>query len=322
MGAGSDPEPTELVVNLHVTERCNYACSFCFGKWGLGSTDGVFADPRRACLLLSDVFDVLSASEQGTRGIRFNFAGGEPALLPALPELVAHCRALGARTSFVSNGLMLRRFDAPWISRNFDLVGLSVDSASEPTNLRIGRATRSGRVFDVREVIAAVRALRAVSGCPVKVKVKLKVNTVVCRWNVREDLSRTLRALAPDTWKVLQMLPVYGSADAVSAADFAAFVRRHAEFADVMVVEDNDRMIASYLMVDPLGRFFWTSDEAAEDAGGYMYSRPILEVGAAVSFRECSVSWEKYAQRYSMPLPESAGLPDNHSPNSGNRFAV
>jgi radical S-adenosyl methionine domain-containing protein 2 len=111
------------------------------------------------------------------------------------------------------------------------------------------------------------------------------------------------------------MLPVYGSADAVSAAEFTAFVRRHAEFADVMVVEDNDRMIASYLMVDPLGRFFWTSDDADGDAGGYSYSRPILEVGAATSFRECSVSWEKYVERYVVPLPESAGLPENHSPN-------
>lgn len=25
----------EMVVNLHITERCNYGCTYCFGKWGL-----------------------------------------------------------------------------------------------------------------------------------------------------------------------------------------------------------------------------------------------------------------------------------------------
>lgn len=290
----------ELVVNLHVTERCNYACTFCFGKWGMSgdrglSADGIFGDPDRARLLVSDVFGYLSELSHATRGIRFNFAGGEPALLPALPEIVQHCRDLGARTSFVSNGLMLRRFELSWISRNFDLIGLSVDSASAATNLRIGRVNRAGRVFDIAHVTAAVQELRRLSDCAVK------INTVVCRTNVHEDLSEAVRGLAPDTWKVLQMLPVYGNADAVTSSEFAGFIHRHAEFADVMTVEDNDRMTASYLMIDPLGRFFWTAESevsGAAEGAGYRYSRPILEVGTAAAYAECGISWEKYEQRY------------------------
>lgn len=291
----------ELVVNLHVTEQCNYSCSFCFGKWGLGGAVGVFEDPRRATALISDLFGVLSQSELGSHGIRFNFVGGEPALLRTLPELVAHCRGLGVRTSFVSNGLMLRRFDALWISQNFDIVGLSVDSASDSTNLRIGRTARSGRVFSLAELIPSVCDLRSISNC------LIKVNTVVCRKNLRENLSQALRSVAPDKWKVFQMLPVYGSVDAITAAEFTEFLQRHAEFSGILVSEDNSQMTASYLMIDPLGRFFWTPDTGNSGTSEYLYSQSILEVGAATAFRECVISWTKYADRYRILENHSKG---------------
>lgn len=288
----------ELVVNLHVTEQCDYACSFCFGKWGLDRAAGVFEDLARSTALISDVFDVLSASEFGTHGIRFNFAGGEPALLRGLPTLVEHCRRIGARRSFVSNGLMLRRFDAAWISRNIDIVGLSIDSLSELTNLRIGRATRSGQAFSLAHIIPPVRELRSLGRC------LIKVNTVVNRENVHENLSPALRSLEPDKWKVFQMLPVYGSAGTVTAAEFRKFLRRHAEFAHILVSENSDQMTASYLMIDPMGRFFWTSDGGA---GGYRYSRPILEVGAMAALQECTISWAKYFDRYDSQENHSEG---------------
>lgn len=27
------PEKTELVINYHITEACNFKCSYCFAKW-------------------------------------------------------------------------------------------------------------------------------------------------------------------------------------------------------------------------------------------------------------------------------------------------
>jgi radical S-adenosyl methionine domain-containing protein 2 len=41
----------------------------------------------------------------------------------------------------------------------------------------------------------------------------VKVNTVVSRANVGEDLAPVLAALRPDKWKVFQVLPVYGDRD-------------------------------------------------------------------------------------------------------------
>src|SRR5262252_3134424 len=98
----------EIVVNLHVTERCNYNCSFCFGQWGLRSyrEAEVFADLAAARQLIEDVFGAIVSGSLGpARRVRFNFVGGEPGLLRPLPELVYFSRSLGARTSYVSNGL-------------------------------------------------------------------------------------------------------------------------------------------------------------------------------------------------------------------------
>src|SRR5207249_11774337 len=111
MAPSSGSRSPGIVVNLHVTERCNYHCSFCFGRWGIGSAErDLFEDVDRAGALIADVHAVVAALRPDRQPVRFNFVGGEPALLRSLPWLVESCRALGARVSFVSNGLMLHRF--------------------------------------------------------------------------------------------------------------------------------------------------------------------------------------------------------------------
>jgi len=303
-----EPGLAELVVNLHITERCNYSCSYCFGKWGIQGSDEVFQDRGSAVALISDVFDVcttLGRDRADPPAIRFNFAGGEPALVPDLPAMIEFCRGLGARTSIVTNGLAVRRFDAQWLKHNVDIIGISIDSAADRTNVRIGRATRSGRPFDLAEIARAVADLRRAGHRAIK------MNTVVSRENLAEDFSDVLRALRPDRWKVMQMLPVYGSATAVSSAEFDAFLRRHSASEAIISSENNEEMTSSYLMIDPMGRFFWTSEGSDGSDGsdgshgsegsagnGYAHSRPIMESGAAAALAECPISWDKYRARY------------------------
>lgn len=281
--------PREFVVNLHVTERCNFHCTYCFGKWGVAeSSDLVFENLPQAEALLTDLAGIFPPGRMTGCDLRVNFVGGEPGLLQALPELVASCRRIGTRMSFVSNGLMLRRFSSRWISDNFDLAGLSIDSVSRITNLRIGRATRSGTTVDIENIHTVVQELKS-SGTAVK------INTVVSSANVAEDFTEMLKMMRPHKWKVLQMLPVYDERGSVSTEEFNGFIARHAEFADIISSEDNDAMTGSYVMIDPLGRFFWYTGNSGT---GYEFSRPILEVGAAQAFSESTFFWEKYDGRY------------------------
>jgi radical S-adenosyl methionine domain-containing protein 2 len=53
-------------------------------------------------------------------------------------------------------------------------------------------------------------------------------------------------------------------------------------------------MEGSYIMVDPLGRFF----QNRPGAFGYDYSPPILEVGADRAFAQIGWSVLKFARRY------------------------
>lgn len=279
----------EFVVNLHVTERCNYGCSFCFGKWELANDNAlVFEDIHTAQELVLDLMSICPPVPLERAHVRFNFVGGEPALLGSLPELVSFCRGIGVSTSFVSNGLMLRRFTPRWLSINFDIAGLSIDSSSKRTNLTIGRSTRSGATLNLAEISAQVLELKSLGTC-------IKVNTVVSATNQAEDLTAVIRTLRPDKWKIFQMLPVYGSQDAVNAEEFSNFIVRHIEFKDIICTEDNEEMTASYVMIDPLGRFFWRDEDSAI---GYHFSHPILVVGAAKAFSECTVIWERYVHRY------------------------
>ncbi|GAB4061370.1 viperin family antiviral radical SAM protein [Catellatospora paridis] len=280
---------SEFVVNLHVTERCNYGCTFCFGKWGLDAAKTeIFEDAGAGEAVIRDLFAHFGGRPDG---IRFNFVGGEPALLKRLPELVALCRELGARVSYVSNGLMLRRFDVAWTAANVDLVGISVDSLVDETNRRIGRLDKHQGMLDRASLYGYVSRLREIAAA------RIKVNTVVCLANHDEDLSPLIDAVRPDRWKIFQVLPVYGEREAVTPAQFSDFLDRHQRFGKVIVSEDNDEMTGSYVMVDPMGRFFWH----VEGRPGYRYSRPISEVGVAAAFAAAGISWEKYSRRYRQP---------------------
>jgi radical S-adenosyl methionine domain-containing protein 2 len=206
-----------------------------------------------------------------------------------MPELFALARSLGARTSYVSNGLMLRRFDARWTVDNVDVVGISIDSASTETNRAVGRVGRNGKAFDLEEMVDAIAAIRALGD------LRVKVNTVVSAWNVDEDFTATISALTPDRWKVLKMLPVYTDTGAIDDDAFEGFLDRHARFAAIVAAEDNDQMTGSYAMVDPEGRFFWFR---GAPGSGYDYSPPIGEVGLDAAWSAVPFDELKFAERY------------------------
>jgi radical S-adenosyl methionine domain-containing protein 2 len=281
----------ELVVNLHVTERCNYSCSFCFGKWPAEQqTAELFRDATKARAVIETVFYATRKTlEPGDVNIRFNFAGGEPGLLNTLPELVEYCRSLGARVSFVSNGLVLQRLGIAWTLAQIDIVGISIDSVVPDTNRRIGRMRRDGKMLDLTFLASCFAQLQS-DGGP-----ETKVNTVVSSHNYDEDLSTAIRMLNPHKWKIFQALPVYDTDSVVTRNQYKDFLARHQEFSDIIVSEDNEEMTGSYIMIDPLGRFFWR-DPACRH--GYRYSVPILEIGARRAFDQIPISWEKYGRRY------------------------
>jgi len=265
-------------VNFHFWKPCNYRCTFCFATFHdtpeLQAVQGGL--PKDDSLRLISLLANAGAE-------KLNFVGGEPTQCSYLPELLVHARRLGLVTSLVTNGYRLREvLDAA--PGALDWVGLSVDSACESTQSRLGR----GRGDHVAKSIDHFRLLH-------ERHVQTKLNTVVTALNWQEDMSAFVTLVKPTRWKIFQVLPVEGQNSGrvepllIERHQFDAFVSRHYDLRQqgvVVVPETNDDMTASYAMIDPLGRFF-------SNAGGqHTYSEPILDVGVEPAF--ASIAFDRH----------------------------
>ena len=274
-------------VNYHINTHCNFACKFCFAT---------FEDSKEelgGCMLKKEeqfaLIDALVAA-----GVeKLTFVGGEPTLIPWLPELVARAKASGLTTMIVTNGWRLQGQLFEALAPHLDWIAFSVDSADEETNRQSGRAQKKGGVLPAAEVLRRAEMARARG-------IRIKLNTVVHRLNCEEDMSEFVAALRPERWKLFQVLPVEGQNDGsvdellIEREEFEAYVARHEHLESCgvdVVPESNDAMRGSYAMVDPAGRFFDNTD------GGHTYSRPILEVGVDSAFRDVSFCGVKFEAR-------------------------
>ena len=298
MGEGDvRPHVSELVINWHLTEACNYKCRYCYAKWQDNEKE-LIHDWERTRKLLDELTSFFHPENTTNplrqsltwSGIRLNLAGGEPLLYPkSVLQVLAHARSAGMNTSIITNGSRLTSELVAQLAPLVSMIGISIDSADAATNQAIGRADGRGTVMDAQEVATLLSLARVVNP-----EVQIKMNTVVNALNAHEDLEETLAALSPTRWKVFRMLPVVTNDLAVSTENFEAFVTRHQRHNNVMCVEDNDEMSESYLMIDPLGRFF----QNTKGQQGYNYSRPIDMTGARQAFRDWRFSVDSFTSRY------------------------
>ena len=266
-----------IAVNFHIWPKCNLACTFCYAT---------FPQARRT-LPLSDALAVIDQlAEAGTEKI--TFVGGEPTLYPHLSEVVHHASVQGLTTCIVSNGARLRQvLDRAGDAVNW--VGLSVDSGDETTQRALGR----GPGDHVTRSIALAELIHDRG-------IRLKLNTVVTALNWHEDMSDVVRCMQPRRWKAFQVLRIEeenaGRVEPllISEAQFRAFADRHAHLADEgfpLVAETNDDIRGSYVMIDPLGRFF------CNEEGRYRISAPILDVGVDEALAQAGWRSDKFLAR-------------------------
>ena len=122
-------------VNYHLLEACNMSCGFCF------ATFQDIPDLSRSHRE-DDAFAIVDAlCMAGFRKI--NFAGGEPTLLPWLPQLIQRTHSHGVTTSIVTNG---SRISGDWLDSlegSLDIAALSIDSVAVETQRKIGRVEKA-----------------------------------------------------------------------------------------------------------------------------------------------------------------------------------
>jgi radical SAM protein with 4Fe4S-binding SPASM domain len=117
-------EAPPLEVYISPTDQCNLSCIYCYNR-------EFRHKPRKTTtpkLNLSQWLDVLSEAKSiGCK--RAVFTGGEPLISPLLRPLVHYCKQIGLEVRLLSNGTLIDEDWAEWITRNVDLVNISLDSA-------------------------------------------------------------------------------------------------------------------------------------------------------------------------------------------------
>jgi len=293
----------ELVINYHVTEVCNYSCKFCYAKWD--RPNEIHAQGKDAELMLDKLaayfFDEAGNKVKAVfpyKSVRINFAGGEPLILKKrFLQLILKAKALGFNLSLITNGHYLTNDFIDNYGSLFSMIGISFDSQSVTGRKNIGRVDRKGNSFDEVDLINTVERLRNVNP-----SISIKVNTVVNSLNYQESFVELITQLQPDKWKVFQVLPVLNNHLLVTDEQFIEFGENHAQLGDVMVIEDNDAMTNSYLMINPQGRFYQNSTTQS----GYQYGELILDTTVEQALSVCNINWDTFSSRYQKPYTDNA----------------
>jgi radical S-adenosyl methionine domain-containing protein 2 len=151
-----NPASRQLVVNWHMTEACNYSCSYCYAHWNKTTqTRDLMRDASLTKSLLDELFSFFSdnpanplRAEMRWDSVRLNLAGGEPLLNPRRTlEVVSMAKQVGFEVSMITNG---SRLDAPTLNAlapNLAVLGISLDSSDDITNKKIGRMDRYGHLL-------------------------------------------------------------------------------------------------------------------------------------------------------------------------------
>jgi radical S-adenosyl methionine domain-containing protein 2 len=273
-----------LVINYHLTERCNYSCEFCFAKYGLEEkfNTELHRNVDSVKLMLEDIFRYFRKS---FKSIRLNFAGGEPLLVANLIDIVDIALYIGYEVSIITNGSLLKASLISDLFQKISMVGISIDSFNSETSHKIGRYTKNKPNNNIRQFIEELN----------KLPCKLKINTVVNRHNWQEDMSVSINELNPDRWKIFKVLPIQPNTIGITDEQYQYFIETHKKKVGTLVfAENNDDMRESYIMIDPLGRFYQNS----ENDKGYIYSERILEQGTEKAFEQIVFDKIKFNQRY------------------------
>jgi len=115
-------------VQIHLTNRCNLACTHCYMDSAVRITPETDLDSWRRLL------DELASRYSP---IHLSFSGGEPMLSTSLLPLLTHAKSLGGTTistAMITNGLLLRGSRLAQVAPLLDVCAISLDGLSPETH--------------------------------------------------------------------------------------------------------------------------------------------------------------------------------------------
>lgn len=190
---------------------------------------------------------------------KINFVGGEPLLKPMVFPIMKTAKNMGFTVCVTTNGSLLNEKMIDELSSYVDWIGISVDSACESIEERLGRGF-GNHVKHAKEISRYIKAK----------DIRLKINTTVTKYTITEDMKEFISDISPDRWKVFQFLHIKGQNDdsvaefSVTDDEFAGFKRLNENIKldgeKTPVFEKCDDMLDSYFMITPSGNVLMNHD--------------------------------------------------------------
>jgi MoaA/NifB/PqqE/SkfB family radical SAM enzyme len=162
-----------IVVSIHVTNKCNLRCKYCYSNIG-----GRFNTPPEDFSTAELKAYFTEMKRLGTRWIVF--LGGEPMLRKDLGELIHHVNNLGMLSELVTNGTLIEEYIEQ--IKDVDLLCISLDGDSASND-----AVRGNGSFK-----------RALKGLEIATSrgIKTRVHAVFTRFNTNDHDLNTLSEIA------------------------------------------------------------------------------------------------------------------------------
>lgn len=282
----------KIVINWHITEACNYECFYCFAKWQKKNQKELLHSKEKVRKLMHEIslLPAILNVKNGTAftGIRLNLVGGETFLYKQqVLNIIQEARKHGFELSAITNGSSLDQDLITVIATQFSTIGFSIDSLSDKSNLEIGRSFKNTPIKK-DEILKYINEIRSISP-----NIDIKINSVINQINKDEDLTDFIKGVSPSKWKVFKMLPVLTNQHMIDDYEFYNFLKKHDELQHIISSENNDEMTHSYLMIDPIGRFFQNSSTSF----GYEYSSEIVTIGISNALEEIVFNVNKFLKR-------------------------
>ncbi|MDR1007648.1 MAG: viperin family antiviral radical SAM protein [Campylobacteraceae bacterium] len=275
----------EIVINWHITQKCNYKCYYCFAKYENEISNEVCCSKSDTELLLKRVFTFF-VDKYKTQNIRLNIVGGEPTLSKNIDFIIQKAYHIGFRVSIITNGSKISKSFLETNTRFISLFAFSIDSIDSETNKLIGRSQNNRTIKDW-EILNLIENIRSLNK-----HVNIKINTVVNKNNYREYMGDFINTIHPNKWKIFQALPINSDEIYCTNEQFNIFLKNHKNTIITPYKEHNEDMINSYIMIDPYGRFYQNTHYI------HSYSKSILEIPIKKAFDSISFNIDKFKKRY------------------------
>jgi len=274
----------EITINWHILEKCNYNCNYCFAKYTNDGRKEIHNSKEDIELLLQKLYHYFS-EKYHNYSIRLNLAGGEPMLSKNLYYIIESAYKIGFTISLITNASKLTTRFIKTNAQYISMFAISIDSIYKKTNMEIGRSTKN-EILNISKIFKHLEELKKINS-----SIKIKINTVVNRYNYKEYLGDIIDLIHPFKWKVLQALSLTDEVYCRNE-EYHIFLKNHQNITSKISKESNDDMIDSYIMLDPYGRFYQNS------FGQYNYSESILNISVDEAFKSIKFDFKKFMKRY------------------------